>query len=78
MIPDLNNFKFSGTVEITGEIPTGLDEITLNTLELAVWRCAVGLGENIIACPYYTDPEKEELRIQLPQTMSGRIRRSWS
>lgn len=73
LIPDLNKFKFSGTVEITGETRTGLDEITLNTLELAVWRCAVRLDENTIACSFFCDPEKEELRIQLPQTMSGPI-----
>ena len=73
LTPDLVNFKFSGTVEISGEATSPLDEIKLNILELTIWKCGLQQEDTSIDCSFYTDPDREELHIKLPRTMSGTV-----
>ena len=73
LTPDLVNFKFSGTVEISGEVTSPLDEIKLNILELTIWKCGLQQEDTSVACSFYTDPDREELHIKLPRTMSGPV-----
>lgn len=71
--PDLVNFKFAGKCEITLEAPDAVSELDLNILEMAVWSCRVWKAEPV-NCSFKVNPGKEELRIFLPEPMSGTIK----
>ncbi len=73
LTPDLADFTFRGSVEITGECRSTLDEIHLNALELSVERCRIRSGADEIDTVFEIDQKKELLRIRLPRTLSGRI-----
>ena len=72
--PDLVNFNFGGTVEILLQAQQSTDAIVLNLLEIAIWRCRVLQNKDFVNCAFNVDPLKEELRITLPEAMSGNIR----
>ncbi len=72
--PDLVNFKFAGKCEILLEASEPAAEVTLNILEIAIWRCRVRQGGEDLNCAFTVDPAKEEVRIILPEPMSGKIR----
>jgi tricorn protease interacting factor F2/3 len=74
LAPDLVNFKFTGTTEILFEAQQSTEEIILNLLEIAIWRCRVRLNDDSVNCAFTVDPAKEELRIWLPESMSGKIK----
>jgi tricorn protease interacting factor F2/3 len=71
--PNLYDFRFSGTVQITGSAAEALDRVTLNILELAIWRCEVQRNGLFESCLFYVDPAKEELQIRLPAEMHGEL-----
>ncbi len=71
--PDLKNFKFAGLTEILVEAAKPVREIILNLLELAVRSCRVRVGDELLDCPFLIDPKKEEMKIYLPNEMSGQI-----
>lgn len=73
LTPDLDGFKFSARVEIAGELPEAQAVVTLNILELAIWRCIVRLDGKEVICPFSVDPQKEELHIQLPRDITGSL-----
>ncbi|MGB7920931.1 MAG: hypothetical protein WCF40_12820, partial [Desulfobacterales bacterium] len=73
LTPDLDGFKFSARVEIAGELPEARAAVTLNILELAIWRCIVRLDGTEVICPFSVDPQKEELHIRLPRDISGSL-----
>jgi tricorn protease interacting factor F2/3 len=73
LTPDLDGFKFSARVEIAGELLEAQATVTLNILELAIWRCIARLDGKEVICPFSVDPRKEELHIQLPRDISGRL-----
>jgi aminopeptidase N len=72
--PDLNNFIFTGTVEISLEVQNPVEELLLNVLDIAIWNCNVRQKDNLVACPFLVDTKKEELRIFLPEAMTGDIK----
>jgi tricorn protease interacting factor F2/3 len=74
LIPNLESFRFSGTVVIAGDLPSHLNEVTLNALELAIWRCSVTIDGSDVNCPFVVDPAMEELRIRLPRAFAGKLR----
>ncbi len=71
--PDLERFQFSGRIQILLEAQSGIDEISLNAVELAVWSCQVKRGGELTPCAFVMDPEKEQLRIRLAEVMSGQL-----
>ncbi len=71
--PDLERFAFSGSTEIEVEISELIDDITLNILELAVWRAQVQVDGRFVDCSFSINPEREELTLDLPQKMTGKI-----
>ena len=71
--PDLQRFQFSGRTEIVLKAESMAAEVTLNALELAVWTCQVKRGEQLVPCAFQMDPEKEELKIRLPESVSGQF-----
>jgi tricorn protease interacting factor F2/3 len=73
LTPELSSFRFAGQVEIDMEADSNLREIVLNALDLAVWRCRVRQGETFLDCSFDVDPQKETLRVHLPEAMRGRI-----
>jgi hypothetical protein len=72
--PDLRDFRFSGKTEIVLEAARPVKEITLNAKELEFSNCAVEKGLQFVSCPFSVDTGKEEIRIALPETISGMIR----
>jgi len=72
--PDLVNFTFSGTAEILFEAPQPTAEIVLDLLEIDIWHCRVLPNDDPVDCAFNVDPAKEELRITLPEPVSGTIR----
>jgi aminopeptidase N len=69
--PDLVHFRFSGMVDIELQSRQPVKQVVLNILELAVWSCELQLDNRKIVCPFQINPEKEELKIDLPEIMSG-------
>jgi len=69
--PDLVHFRFSGQVEIELQSRQPAEQVVLNVLELAVWSCKIQIDDKKIPCTFQINPEKEELKIDLPETMSG-------
>ncbi len=47
LTPDLDTFKFSARIEIAGELPEAQAAVTLNILELAIWRCIARLDGKV-------------------------------
>jgi aminopeptidase N len=71
--PDLSKFQFAGKLELRLEVPSPALEVSLNILDLAIWKCGlVGEGQSA-ACAFSVDPEKEELRIFFPRSLSGEV-----
>lgn len=70
---DLKNFRFKGRTEIFLDAAEPVTEITLNILELAIWNCKVKMGDHFLDCPFYVNPEKEEITISLPKETPGKI-----
>jgi aminopeptidase N len=71
--PDLNTFKFEGSVEISVEAVEPVHEIALNILELAIGNCSVKQGDSYVDCPFSLDSKKEEMRISLPEERGGKL-----
>ena len=71
--PDLVNFRFEGQCELLLNAPEPAEELTLNILEIAIWRCQFLQGDSSIDCAFTVNPSEEELRINLPKPRSGKI-----
>ena len=71
--PDLERFLFEGNTEMRLEAREPVREICLDAAELALWSCKVRRGAAWVECPFSLDPEREELRVQLPGEMTGEI-----
>jgi len=71
--PDLTKFKFSGTLELRLEVPALASEVSLNALDLAIWRCRLMDQGREETCAFSVDPRKEELRILFPRAVSGEV-----
>jgi len=72
--PDLAEFKFDGHCQIVFEAPEPTDALTLNILEIALWNCRVRHKDDFVNCAFEVNPAREEVRIRLPEPMSGNIR----
>ena len=72
--PDLANFTFDGHCEIVFDAPEATDELTVNILEIALWSCRVLQNDDFVDCAFNVNPAREEVRIDLPEPMSGNIR----
>ena len=71
--PDLKKFHFTGKVELILEVPSPASEVSLNILELAIWRCGLtGQGQSE-ACSFSVDPRQEEMKIVFPRPVSGEV-----
>ena len=71
--PDLSCFKFSGSAVITGNLENRSSKVTLNAIELAIWRCRVTIDGTTVNCPFSVEPAKELLQIQLPRDCTGSL-----
>ena len=69
--PDFVNFRFSGQVDIELQSRQPVEQVVLNILELAVWSCKLKVDDKEIPCIFQINPKKEELKIDLPEIMSG-------
>jgi len=72
--PDLADFTFAGTVEILFEAPQPIEEIVLDLLEIDMSRCRIAQNHDFAEGSFKLDPDKEEVRIGLPEPMSGKIK----
>ncbi|MBS0013875.1 MAG: M1 family metallopeptidase [Desulfobacterales bacterium] len=71
--PDPDRLDFSATLTLQAVAQQSVDVIELDALDLAVWSCRVGKGENRTACPFCLDPAREKIRIDLPEKITGEI-----
>ena len=71
--PDLVNFTFAGTTQILLNAIHSVKEIPMNLLDIAIWNCKVLEKNTFVACPFFVDTQQEELRIFLPEAMTGNI-----
>ncbi len=71
--PDLDRFIFCGKIKILLAAGKPVNEIRLNSCELAYESCTVAENNKFVACPFSLQPKKEEIVITLPRKMSGEI-----
>jgi len=71
--PDLAKFQFTGKVELLLEVPSPASEVTLNILDLAIWKCTLTSGAQGEPCGFSVDPRKEELKIAFIRPVSGEV-----
>mgnify|MGYP001401702798 CR=1 FL=1 len=69
--PDLVHFRFSGQVDIELQSLQPVEQVVLNILELAVYGCKFHMDDQNIPCTFQINPVKEELKIDLPESVSG-------
>ena len=74
LVPDLDKFTFAGTAEILFEAQNAVKEIVLDLLEIDVKGCRVLQNNETADCAFKFDPDNEELRIGLPEPLSGDIK----
>ncbi|SPD72736.1 putative Leucyl aminopeptidase [uncultured Desulfobacterium sp.] len=72
--PDLDEFRFSGTVEISMHADGPAEKIILDALDLSVVYCGVFIDRRFVDCRFSPEPEAEKLNVYLPEEMSGEIR----
>jgi aminopeptidase N len=73
LVPDLVNFTFDAFAQILLNGQNAVKEIPLNILELAIWNCNVLKGNQWVECSFLINTQKEDLRILLPESMTGNI-----
>jgi aminopeptidase N len=71
--PDLRRFTFDGRVEIYLEASEPTKEVSLNVLDLALWRCQVLVAGELKDCRFAVDPRKEVLTISFPDSLQGDV-----
>jgi tricorn protease interacting factor F2/3 len=69
--PDLSQFQFTGKLELRLEVHEPASEVSLNILDLAIWKCVLMREGQVEACRFAVDPRKEELKIFFPGPVSG-------
>ena len=73
MEPEIESFRFSGTVQITVGLGGTTESIVLNASELAVWRCVLEPLGQAVECSFRYDPVRETLTIYLPGSNKSTI-----
>ena len=71
--PDLQDFRFSGTAEISIEATGPVREIVLNALELDILSCKVTADGVLKDCSWISDSKQELIKVSLPHEMTGKI-----
>ncbi len=71
--PDLNTFRFSGQVDITLNADEKADQVCLNILDLAIWKCELKNGEEAVPCSFSVNPQQQEMTVVFPEPLEGRI-----
>lgn len=73
MVPDLDDFRFYGTVEVLLEAQAPTGEMAMNILDIAVWRCQVKIDDVFADCPFLVDPRNETIQFAFPKELEGNI-----
>jgi tricorn protease interacting factor F2/3 len=74
LTPDLSRFRFLGRVDISGKLTQPADEIVLHSLELEIASSRALIKDHWESCTATLEPDREQVRIRLPETTSGDIR----
>ena len=69
--PDLEQFRFSGRAVLDLESGQPVSQVTLNLLELAIWRCRLRSGNAWKSCAFSVAPDRESLTVILPGPQVG-------
>ncbi len=72
--PNLDQFNFRGKVEILMDVPKPVGEISLDAVELTIYKCMVTAEVVSVDCPFHVDSRKKVLKVSLPGEMAGKIR----
>lgn len=69
---DMERFRFQGTTKIILEFASPAEEVTLNSLDMAVWSVKWAKdAENTVDCRFIHDPGQEKLIVRPPEPLSG-------
>ncbi|MEJ5358360.1 MAG: M1 family metallopeptidase [Desulfobacterales bacterium] len=71
LVPDLTRFRFDGEEVIRLRADEAVEEVVLNAVDLAVWRCELASGGERAACRFEIDPARETLRVFFPRPAVG-------
>jgi len=71
--PDLETFTFRGQAAITLHSDEAVTFIDLNALDLTIDRCRLEGAQGTFDCPFALLAEKEELHIDLPEAIQGKL-----
>ena len=71
--PDLETFTFKGRAVITLQAEEPVATIALNALDLTIDQCRLKVARQNFDCTFGLHAEKEELRIDLPDTFQGEL-----
>lgn len=71
--PDLGKFTFHGSVDISFNARDPVSEVTLNILDIALWRCQVSGEDGFADCPFIVDPRKETVQLAFPEEIEGQF-----
>ena len=73
LAPDLDTFQFAGQVNITLKTDEPINQVCLNVLELAIWKCELITKKQTEPCSFAMDPKKQEMRVTFPESVEGEI-----
>ncbi len=73
LVPDLNQFTFTGTVLIDLIAHEPATEIQLNIVDIAVRKCTWIVNNQKKICEFYINSEEEQMKILLPEPTQGSI-----
>ena len=73
LTPDLSRFRFTGRVDIFGDLIRPAEELVLHALELDISSCRARIEDKWQDCTTALESDKEQVRIGLPKKTGGDI-----
>jgi len=73
LVPNLETFTFRGQAAITLHSDEPVTVLDLNALDLTIDRCRLEGAQGTFDCPFALLAEKEELHIDLPEAIQGKL-----
>ncbi|MGM0453707.1 MAG: M1 family aminopeptidase [Thermodesulfobacteriota bacterium] len=70
--PDMNEYRFAGTLELTLSAAEPVGKVQLNMLDLAIAHCRFFRPDDTwVTCRFAVNPQDETIDIDLPEQVSG-------
>ncbi|MHA2174385.1 MAG: M1 family metallopeptidase [Candidatus Hodarchaeales archaeon] len=69
--PNLKDFRFEGKTKLNVTYSENVEQVVLNSHELAIWKCQVQNEEQFVDCSFRVNPADQELIIDLPEARNN-------